>query len=422
MKKLFLIGIALTLAFALNAQKQMITSAWSYLKDGYLDDAKKAIDKAEANPQTAESFKTFWFKGQIYQEIGSSKNKKYQALCNDCYEVAYESYMKALKYNFVKAEHRDIDFTTQAGLMKFANILNQNNEANYESTEAFMDILFQRFPALSNAFVNKGINAFQSGDFETSYNQFEKAIQISTLTFRIDTQIYYYASLAAMRSKKFEEAISLNDFLIGANYGIDNKEKVSVYVNQAMALKETGDTAKMLKVLEDGIAKFPNDNYPLVIETFNYYVASGNDEKAREYINMAMQNDPNNAQFLVIRGTLSQEMKDNKAAEVDFNRALELDPNNYDAIYGLGALYINTAADTLEWADKNLPPTDFTAFEKYQEIAKEYQSKALPHLEKALTIKPNDLQVLQILKELYYKTGKFEESQQMGARIKELTE
>ena len=57
-----------------------------------------------------------------------------------------------------------------------------------------------------------------------------------------------------------------------------------------------------------------------------------------------------------------------------------------------------------------------------KEIAKEYQSKALPHLEKALTIKPNDLQVLQILKELYYKTGKFEESQQMGARIKELTE
>ena len=303
----------------MSAQKQMVTSAWSYLKDGYLDDAKKAIDKAEANPQTAESFKTFWFKGQIYQELGSSKNKKYQALCDDCYEVAYESYMKALKYNFVKPEHRDIDFSTQAGLMKFASILNQNNEANYESTEAFMDILFQRFPALSNAFVNKGINAFQSNDFETSYNQFAKAIEISTLTFRIDTQIYYYASLAAMRSKKFEEAISLNDFLIQANYGVDNKEKVSVYVNQSMALKETGDTAKMLKVLEDGIAKFPNDNYPLVIEMFNYYVASGNSEKARDYINMAMANDPNNAQFLVIRGT-----NNNPFAKGDSPQLLEL--------------------------------------------------------------------------------------------------
>jgi tetratricopeptide (TPR) repeat protein len=155
---------------------------------------------------------------------------------------------------------------------------------------------------------------------------------------------------------------------------------------------------------------------------FSYYVASGNTEKAREYINLAMQNDPNNAQFLVIRGTLAQEMKDKTAAEADFNKALEIDPNNYDAIYGLGALYINSAADTLEWADKNIPPTDFAAFEKYQEIAKECQTKALPHLEKALSIKPNDLQVLQILKELYYKAGKYEESQQMGARIKELTE
>lgn len=422
MKKLFLIGIALLAAMTMSAQKQMITSAWSYLKDGYLDDAKKAIDKAEANPQTAESFKTFWFKGQIYQEIGSSKNKKYQALCSDCYEVAYESYMKALKYNFVKPEHRDIDFTTEAGLMKFASILNQNNEANYESTEAFMDILFQRFPALSNAFVNKGINAFQSQDFETSYSQFEKAIKISTLTFRIDTQIYYYASLAAMRCKKYEEAIGLNDFLIKSEYGVDNKEKVSVYQNQAIALKETNDTEKMLKVLEEGVKKYPNDNYPLVIETFNYYVAAGNPEKASEYINMAIQTDPNNAQFLVIRGTLAQEMKKNKDAEADFTKALEIDPNNYDAVYGMGALYVNSAADTIEWAEKNIPITDFAEQNKYQEIAKECQQKALPYLEKAMSIKPNDLQVLQILKELYYKTGKFEESQAIGAKIKELTE
>ncbi|MCF0206832.1 MAG: hypothetical protein HUK15_05330, partial [Bacteroidales bacterium] len=279
----------------------MITSAWSYLKDGYLDDAKKAIDKAEENPQTAENFKTFWFKGQIYQELGNTKNKKYQALCSDCYEIAYESYMKALKYNFVKPEHREIDFSTQAGLMKFASILNQNNESNYESTEAFMDILFQRFPALSNAFVNKGISAFSASDFETSYRQFEKAIEISTLTFRVDTQIYYYASLAAMRAKKFEDAVTLNDFLIKANYGADNKEKVTVYQNQALALKETGDTEKMVKVLEEGIAKFPNDNEALVIETFNYYISVKENEKAASYMNMALEKNPNSVPFLLVR-------------------------------------------------------------------------------------------------------------------------
>ena len=45
MKKLFLIGIALMAALTMSAQKQMMSSAWSYLKDGYLDDAKKAMDQ-----------------------------------------------------------------------------------------------------------------------------------------------------------------------------------------------------------------------------------------------------------------------------------------------------------------------------------------------------------------------------------------
>lgn len=421
MKKLFFIGVALVLALSMSAQKQMLTSAWSYLKDGYLDDAKKAIDKAELNPQTAENYKTFWFKGNIYLALSTTKNKKYQALCDNCIDVAYDAYMKALKLNFVKPEHKDIDFTTQMGLMKFVSVLQEGNEAYFESSEALMEILAEKFPEMSRVYKAKGEEAWRANDFETAYNKWSKASGIPSFA-GIDTTIYYYTSLAAMRCKKYDEAIEICDMLIKMDYGMDNKERISVYQNLAMALKETGDTVRMLKVLEDGIKKFPNDNYPLVIETFNYYVGSGNSEKAREYINMAMENDPNNAQFLVIRGTLSQEMKDNKAAEADFNKALELDPNNYDAVYGLGALYINTAADTLEWAEKNVPPTDFTTFEKYQEIAKDYQTKALPHLEKALSIKPNDLQVLQILKELYYKTGKYEESQQMGARIKELTE
>jgi len=421
MKKLFLIGVALVMAFSMSAQKQMLTSAWSYLKDGYLDDAKKAIDKAEVNPQTAENYKTFWFKGNIYLELSTTKVKKYQALCDNCIDVAYDAYMKALKLNFVKPEHRDIDFTSQMGLMKFVSVLQEGNEAYFESTEALMEILGEKFPKMSGVYKAKGEEAWRANDFESAYSQWSRASGIPSFT-GLDTTIYYYTSLAAMRCKKYDEAIEICDMLIKMDYGMDNKERISVYQNLSMALKETGDTTRMLKVLDEGINKFPNDNYPLVIEVFNYYVGSGNSTKARDYVNMAIEKDPSNAQLLVVRGTLSQELKDNKSAETDFNKALELDPKNYDAIYGLGALYINTAADTLEWAEKNIPPTDFTSFEKYQELAKEYQIKALPHLEKALTIKPNDLQVLQILKELYYKTGKYDESKQMGDRIKELTE
>lgn len=421
MKKLLYLGMALLFAVTLNAQNRKVTSAWNYLKDDYLDDAKKAIDEAEQNPETAESYKTFWYKGKIYQAIGSSKNKKYKALCNDCYEVAYDSYMKALKYNFKKPEHRSIDFTTQVGLMQFGKIMNEQNESYFENTETFMDIFFQQFPALSNAFVNKGIAEFQASNFEGSYAQFKKAIEISTLTFKVDTQIFYYASLAAINSKKYEDAISLNDFLISVNYGADNKEKVNVYQNQIRALKETGDTAKLTKIIDKGIEKFPQDNYPLVIEAFNYYVSAQQNDKAAEYIDLAIKADPTNAGFYVIRATLLQQT-DKQKAEQDYLKAFELDANNYEVLYGIGAFYINTAADSLKWAEDNIPPQNFDEFEKYQNLAKDYQLKAVPYLEKARVIKPNDLQILQILKEIYYKTGKFEESQAIGEEIKKLTE
>ena len=190
MKKLFLIGVALVLALSMSAQKQMLTSAWSYLKDGYLDDAKKAIDKAELNPQTAENYKTFWFKGNIYLALSTTKNKKYQALCDNCIDVAYDSYMKALKLNFVKPEHKDIDFTTQMGLMKFVSVLQEGNEAYFESTEALMEILGEKFPTMSKVYKAKGEEAWRANDFESAYNQWSRASGIPSFA-GIDTTIYY---------------------------------------------------------------------------------------------------------------------------------------------------------------------------------------------------------------------------------------
>ena len=70
MKKLSLLFVLFALSFSLLAQKNAVTSAWSYLKDGFLDDAKKSIDKAELNADTKDWYKTHYFKGQIYQEIG----------------------------------------------------------------------------------------------------------------------------------------------------------------------------------------------------------------------------------------------------------------------------------------------------------------------------------------------------------------
>ncbi|MDD4149516.1 MAG: hypothetical protein PHE33_05760 [Bacteroidales bacterium] len=422
MKKISVFIILVSLSLAVFAQPNKVTSAWSYLKDGFLEDAKKAIDQAETHPKTADSYKTYYFKGQVYQELGISERPKYRALCDDCFDISFDAYMKALRLNFVKEEDRNIDFETEVGLMKFVKILQANDERNYEDSEALVDILMNRFPALSNAFINQGVNAFQENEYEKAYSNFEKAIQISTLAFKVDTQLYYFASLAALKAEKFEEAIQYNEVLMSLNYGATPEDKVGLYLNQATAYKITGDTVNMLKTLQSGIEKYPENNYVLVIETFNYYVNTGENEKAFEYITMAIEKNPNDAQFYVIKGTLLEELGRKQQAQGEYVKAIELQPDNFDANYSLGAFYYNTAVDTLDWADKNIPITEFAKLDKFKKISNEYFEQSLPYLEKAYAQQPKNVNVLGTLRVIYYRLQKMEEYGKIKEELDALTQ
>ncbi len=418
---MFLIA-TIALSFSLSAQKSVVTSAWSYLKDGFLDDAKKSIDKAEQHQSTKDWYKTHYFKGMIYQEIGISENPRYKSLCTNCLDISYDAYIKAIQLNFVNPEYKNLDLTTEVGLMKFVGVLQKFDERDYESTESLVDMISNRLPALSNAFINQGVAKYYDSDFERAYENFEKATMISALSFKVDTQLYYFASLAALKAKKFEEAINYNETLIQLGFGANDDEKVAIYQSQAVAYRETGDTAKMLKVLEKGIEAFPKANYPLVIETFNYYVNIGENEKAFEYINLAIEKNPNDAQFYVIRGTLLEEMKRKDEAKLDYVKAVELQSDNFDANYSLGAFYYNTAVDTLDWADKNIPINKFSELGKYQEISNQLFEEALPFLEKAYAIQEKNVNVLSTLKTIYYRLGKQEQYNEVDEKLKSLIE
>jgi tetratricopeptide (TPR) repeat protein len=422
MKKLSVFMVLAVLSITAFGQNNKLTSAWSYHKDGFLKDAKEAIDEAEVHPKTKDLYKTHYYKGQIYQDIGISEKPKYQALCDNCFDVAYESYIKALKLNLTNPEDRDIDFNTELGLMKFVKILQENDERNYEDTQALIDIISNRFPALSNAFINQGVTSYQANDYETAYANFEKAIQISTMAFKVDTQLYYFASLAALKAEKFEEAIELNKVLLELNYGATAEDKAGLYLNQATAYKITGDTVKMLETLQEGIEKYPENNYPLVIETFNYYVNIGENEKAFEYITIAIEKNPNDPQFFVIKGTLLEELGRKQEAQKEYAKAIELQPDNFDANYSLGAFYYNTAVDTLDWADKNIPITEFAKLDQYKKIANEYFELSLPYLEKAYAQQPKNVNVLGTLRVIYYRLQKMEEYEKIKGELDALTE
>ena len=79
---------------------------------------------------------------------------------------------------------------------------------------------------------------------------------------------------------------------------------------------------------------------------------------------------------------------------------LSLNPDLFDTQYGLGAAYINKASDMF------LKANDIMDVKKYSDAidqANVVYAKALPYMEKAHELKPDDVYAMRSLQELYYR-------------------
>lgn len=423
MKKLGIIFLLVIFAMSTYGQRRVLTSAWNFWRDGFLGDAKEAIDRAAEHPDTKDNFRTFWYKGLIYHDLAVTDNKRYAALCDEgCLDIALENYMKALVLNFSDEEHQNLDLDSEVGVMKFFRLLNDAN-TRYQDQNLLVNILMERFAPLSNAFINRGVTYFQEKqDFEAALSDFEQALIIAMMSGNQDLEIMYYASLAALRAEDYEKAAQYNKTLLEAGYGETEEDKIIMYQALAKAYELKEEYEKMLKALQEGIEKYPEHSYPLVIETFNYYVNSEQSEEALKYIALAIEQNPEDPQFYVIKGALLEELGRRDEAANQYVTALELNPNNFDAAYSVGAFYYNTAVDTLQWAEENIVITEFAKHDEIREIANKYFDKAKPYLERALELNEENLNVLNTLRVVYYRLQMMEEYQVVQDKVDELSE
>ena len=102
-------------------------------------------------------------------------------------------------------------------------------------------------------------------------------------------------------------------------------------------------------------------------------------------------------------------------AEQDYLKALELKPDYFDAAYSLGALYYNRGAEMLNRA--NLISDD-AAYRKAKEVAEGQLNEALPFLEKAHELNPEDVSTMTSLKAMYGRTNQVDKYNEMDEKLK----
>jgi tetratricopeptide (TPR) repeat protein len=246
-------------------------------------------------------------------------------------------------------------------------------------------------------FESEAVYCYNNDDYEGAYFNFKQILDINNLDIMggvVDTIIYYNAGRVAKELGKNEDAIKYFEIVRGLNY-----PNPFLYIFLNSCYNAVGDTAAGLEVLKDGFKKYP-DNQNILIELINYYLLRGISDEALDYLAIAKEEDPENISFYFAEGTLYDKLNRFEDAKKAYEYCLELDSNYFNAYYNLGVLYYNNAVKMYEEANKL---NEIDEYEQEKAFADDEVAKALPYIEKAHEIDPDDIETMKTLKTLYYR-------------------
>ncbi len=381
-------------AFSQNYNVQSAADAYKdlkYTKNRFKDfsDAKKFIDLAAENEQTANDAKMWYYRGVIYLEMDRDTSEAVRNLDADAIEKSANSFMNCLKVDAKK---------------------NYTEECNADVWVAGLRVY------------NKALGELKKGDLAKASRYFNLTLSIIPLdkdnnlkrnTITPDI-INYSLSRAALKAKDNARAKEYLQKLIDVKY---NDPMIYLYMDRIYL--EEKDTAKALTYIEQG-RKIFDENTNLLNEEINIYSNQGKIDVLITKFTDAININPDNEMLFYNRGFMYDSKKDYANAEVDYKKAIEIKPDYLDANYNLGILYFNQGADLVALANtiKNMDEFD-KAKKKYEQKFKD----AEPYLKKALEINPkkseedNNLYkgTINSLKQLYARTGEMDKYNKIKA-------
>jgi tetratricopeptide (TPR) repeat protein len=381
MKSILISTVVILLSISsVFAQSAKVVSAFNYLKEGDLDQAKSAINEAINDPKTGSQAKTWYYRGLIYRGIYDNKTKFKDP---DPIGEAIKSFEKAMEL---------------------------------EPKNQFKEDIQQELVDCANYAYNDGVAPYNDKDYQTSYNNFilaAKTYEYLNTTFKqglVDTFATLYAGNAALKMKKYDDAMASYQKLLDKNIS-----RAELYSSLGDLYIQKGDTAKAKEIIGKGVTMYPDDK-GLMIQELNLYLFSGKPEDAIDKLKAAIAKDPDFTELYIQLGNLYDELHDTTNSRIAYQQAITKDPNSFNGYYRLGASYYNRAVDINNQMNK----LDLSQQKQYDAMKVQRDALfklALPYLEKAHQLDAKDEDTLSALKELYARLGQMDKSNEIKKEL-----
>ncbi|RJE75029.1 tetratricopeptide repeat protein [Reichenbachiella sp. MSK19-1] len=355
------------------AQKGSVTKADSYLTKGELVSAKAEIDVAITIEKNAGKSKTWFTRGKIYQAIATSEDESNKSIDKEALAKAVEAYNKTLS-------------------------MEKENSSYYLIATTNLDQMWGNF-------LNAGGTAYGEENYDLALNQFEKALEVKSE----DSTTLFYAGVAAQQGGKVEKTLAYYYKMIELD--IANED---IYSSVIFYERQSENSEKALEVTRAAQEKFPTDSR-FGQEEISLLLSMDKLDEAEAQLLKAIEEDPNNINLHLNLGVLydnlgSAQASEDKQTEADasfekakesYLNAIKIDPDNYIANFNAGVIYVNMAKGYYD----EVRDMDLKSYDKYGPAkikkADAILKQGLPYMEKAISIKPDDIDGLKALQQMY---------------------
>ena len=402
MKKLSMLVAMAALTFSVNAQTLNVQSAIQDLKKNYLNKAKSEIDAACEHESTKGDAKTWLYKGLIYSRIGgeaTNPKSKFKNLAPDWAEQAYAAALECKR-------------------------LDEKQEYAEENNSVF------RF--VGNEYYVRSTELYNGQQYAEAMQYADKAIEMFTNTGdrKFSEEARYIAGISAKALKDTENMKKYFNQMVRSK-----TNKNVVYRTLFNQYKEEGNKDKAMSTATSYMKNCKND-YNAYLLMAEGYLLNENLEKGKEMINQTLTMTKDSVtiypKILCLAAAILENTQDYEGAESKYRESMTLNPNQFEANFGMGKMIFNRGVDKLDAANA-VPLDDETGLnEKLMSESNDYFSQsiqyftsaiayidALPEAEKPMQ-RANLYNCLNALKTVYVRLERYDDLKPVNARLDEI--
>ena len=379
MKRLMMLMLAVTITITAFAQSKNVNKAnTAFTKKEYAE-AIAFIEPAMQDEKTKDKGRTWYIRAQIYGDIAMSEDEAVKSLDPDAMMKAVDSYNKVLAI--------------------------EKEGTNYHGLAQI------NLSTLTGTVMNKGVEAFQSDDFEGAMAAFDQYSKIVPN----DTTGFIYAALMAQQLERYEDVVKYYEGVFNLDYYPKNALNTVIYYE----LNQLENPEKAMEFAKLAMEKHPEDNN-FRKTTVDILIKMDKIDEAITKLMAAIENEPENSMLYTNLGLLYDSQENFEGAVEQYEKALAINPNERFALINLAVFYISQGDNINKTAIDMDVATYRKEGAKYEAEAKVEWEKAIPYLDKVLEADDTDELALQNLHAVYFKLKDYENAKKVENRRREL--